>query len=187
MEFVKSHWKFFLISATDFPALHLPLLMKVMLDAGGVKAYRGGNFLNNFLLSFYVFINNIKLLIFTINYSAAYAMKIPTPVLSPPVLLAIVDTLLLAAVSLWSLKKTKSALLLLLLFRGDPASRTSTSYRSAPSWRTGTFLSRPFHIAFCSELPLTDSTDSRQEDFPRSFSRCFLRPSSSSSCAGILS
>ena len=106
MEFVKSHWKFFLISAL-VSLCFIAILMKVMLDAGGVKAYRGGNLLNNFLLSFYVFINNIKLLIFTINYSAAYAMKIPTPVLSPPVLLAIADTLLLAAVSIWSLKKTR--------------------------------------------------------------------------------
>jgi tetratricopeptide (TPR) repeat protein len=106
MEFVKRHWTFFLISAL-VSLFFIAILMKVMLDAGGVKAYRGGNPFNNFLLSFYVFINNIKLLIFTINYSAAYAMKIPTPVLSPPVLLAIVDTLLLAAVSLWSLKKTR--------------------------------------------------------------------------------
>ena len=83
------------------------VLLKVMLDAGGVKAFRGGSFLNNFLLSFYVFINTIKLLIFTINYSASYAMKIPTPMLGLPIFLAIVDTLLLAGVSLWSLKKTK--------------------------------------------------------------------------------
>jgi protein O-mannosyl-transferase len=83
------------------------VLLKVMLDAGGVKAFRGGSFLNNFLLSLYVFMNNIKLLIFTVNYSASYAMKVPTPILGLPIFLAFVDILLLAGMSLWSLKKTK--------------------------------------------------------------------------------
>jgi tetratricopeptide (TPR) repeat protein len=106
MDFIKNHWKFFLISGL-ISLLFISILMKVMLDAGGVKAFRGGSFLNNFLLSFYVFINNIKLLIFTINYSPAYAMKIPTPILSLPIFLAIVDTLLLAGLAVWSLKKTK--------------------------------------------------------------------------------
>ena len=106
MDFLKSHWRFFLISIL-ISLIFISIVMKVMLDAGGVKAFRGGSFLNNFLLSFYVFINNIKLLIFTINYSAAYAMKVPAPMLGLPIFLAIVDTLLLAGVSLWSLKKTK--------------------------------------------------------------------------------
>jgi tetratricopeptide (TPR) repeat protein len=81
--------------------------MKVMLDAGGVKAYRGGNFLNNFLLSFYVFIYNIRLLVFTINYSAAYAMKDPGKMLWFVLLSSVGMTLLLSGLAIWSLKKTK--------------------------------------------------------------------------------
>ena len=78
-----------------------------MLDAGGVKPYRGGSFFNNFLVSFYVFLYNIKLLIFTINYSAAYTIPISNPILGLRTFIFVGITLLLFAFSLWSLKRTK--------------------------------------------------------------------------------
>jgi tetratricopeptide (TPR) repeat protein len=106
MDFLKSHWRFFLISIL-ISLVFIFIVMKVMLDAGGVKAYRGGNFLNNFLLSFYVFIYNIKLLVLTINYSAAYAMKDPGKMLGLVLFSSVGMTLLLSGLAIWSLKKTK--------------------------------------------------------------------------------
>jgi len=78
-----------------------------MFDAGGVKPYRGGSFLSNVLVSFYAFLYNIKLLAFKINYSAAYTINIPNPILGLRTLLFVVITLLLTVLSLWSLKKGK--------------------------------------------------------------------------------
>jgi tetratricopeptide (TPR) repeat protein len=78
-----------------------------MLDAGGVKPYRGGSFFNNFLFSFYIFLYNIKLLIFTINYSAAYTIPISNPILGFRTFIFVRITLLLFGLSLWSLKRTK--------------------------------------------------------------------------------
>jgi len=106
MDFLKSHWRFFLISIV-ISLVFISIVMKVMLDAGGVKAFRGGSFLNNFLLSFYVFIYNIRLLVFTINYSAAYAMKDPGRMLWFVLLSSVGMTLLLSGLAIWSLKKTK--------------------------------------------------------------------------------
>ena len=83
------------------------ILIKVMWEAGGVKPYRGGSFFNNVLISSYIFIYNIKLLILTINYSAAYTIPISNPVLSLQTWIFVGVTLLLFGLSLWSLKKTK--------------------------------------------------------------------------------
>ena len=58
------------------------LLIRVMLDAGGIKPYHGGTFFNNLLISFYVLLYNIKLLFFTMNYSAAYTICVPIPLLN---------------------------------------------------------------------------------------------------------
>ena len=106
MDFLKSHWRFFLISIL-ISLIFISIVMKVMLDSGGVKAYRGGSFLNNFLLSFYVFIQNIKLLVFTLNYSAAYVLKDPGRMLWFVLLSSVGMTLLLSGLAIWSLKKTK--------------------------------------------------------------------------------
>jgi tetratricopeptide (TPR) repeat protein len=78
-----------------------------MLDAGGIKPYRGGSFLNNFLISFYAFIYNIKLLVFTINYSAAYTISVPDPIGDLQTFLFVGITFLFFGLSLWSLKRTK--------------------------------------------------------------------------------
>ncbi len=106
IDFIKRHGWFFSFSFL-LSAVFTFILIKVMLDAGGIKPYYGGTFLNNLLVSFYVFLYNIKLLVFTVNYSAAYAVRIPFPLLNVQTLLVIATVLLLMAGSLWSLKKTK--------------------------------------------------------------------------------
>ncbi len=105
-DFVKQHWIFFAI-AFLLSALFILILVKVMEEAGGFKPYRGGTFLNNLLISFYAFLYNIKLLVATINYSAAYTIPVTNPVVSLKTFSFVAITLLLLATSIWSLKKTK--------------------------------------------------------------------------------
>ena len=106
MDFFRSH-RIFLAVLIVISIIFASILIKVMWEAGGVKPYRGGSFFNNLLISFYIFIYNIKLLIFTINYSAAYTISISNPVLSLQTSIFVGVTLLLSGLSLWSLKKTK--------------------------------------------------------------------------------
>ena len=107
MEFVKKHWLFFLGSAC-ISVIFVSILIQVMIDAGGVKPYRGGSLFNNFLVSFYAFLYNIKLLMFTVNYAASYTIDLPQPLLGPRTLAVLLITLLLFALSLWSLRRSKS-------------------------------------------------------------------------------
>jgi len=106
IDFIKRHWLFFLLSVL-VSMIFAYILLKVMSEAGGIKPYRGGSFVNNFLISFYAFIYNIKLLALTINYSAAYTIPISNPTLSLKTLIFIGITFLLFGLSLWSLKKTR--------------------------------------------------------------------------------
>lgn len=106
MDFIKSHRLFFGLSII-LSAIFTFILMTVMLDAGGVKPYRGGTFLNNLLISFYAFLYNIKLLFFTLHYSAAYTIPVSNPVMGFKTLIFILITFLMSGLSLWSLKKTK--------------------------------------------------------------------------------
>jgi len=106
IDFVKRNWLFFVLSII-VSVIFTFILIRIMLDAGGVKPYRGGNFFNNFLISFYVFLYNIKLLAFTINYSAAYTIPLPIQLLNLRTLIAIVTVFSLFGLSVWSLKKTK--------------------------------------------------------------------------------
>lgn len=106
MDFIENHWRFFALSIL-ISIIFTSILIKVMLDAGGVKPFRGGSFFNNLLVSFHVFLYNIKLLIFTINYSAAYTISVSNPILSLRTLIFVAITLLLFGLSLWSLKHTK--------------------------------------------------------------------------------
>lgn len=107
MEFVKSHWLFLTFSLL-ISIIFASILIKVMLDAGGVKPYRGGTFFNNFLISFYAFLYNLKLLLITINYSAAYTIPVCGPILGPRTLIFIGTTILLIGLSFWSLKYSKT-------------------------------------------------------------------------------
>jgi len=106
IDFVKRHWVFFVLSII-VSSIFTFILLRVMLIAGGIKAYHGGTFFNNLLVSFYVLLYNIKLLVSTINYSAAYAIRVPFPLLNLQTLIVIGTVFLLFGLSLWSLKKTK--------------------------------------------------------------------------------
>jgi Flp pilus assembly protein TadD len=106
IDFVKKRWVFFFLSAA-MSFIFTFILIRVMLQAGGIKAYHGGTFLNNLIVSFYVFIHNIKLTLFTMNYSAAYAIRIPFSLLHLQAAFAVVAVFLLFGLSVWSLKKTK--------------------------------------------------------------------------------
>jgi tetratricopeptide (TPR) repeat protein len=106
MNFIKKHWVFFIFSIL-ISIIFVSILMKVMLEAGGIKPYRGGTFFNNFLVSFYAFLYNIELLIFALNYSAAYTIPVSNPILSLHTFLFIVITVLLFGLSFWSFRYTK--------------------------------------------------------------------------------
>ncbi len=106
IDLVKRHW-LFIVFSVFISFIFTYILMRVMFDAGGIKPYRGGSFFNNLLISFYVFLYNIKLLISTINYSAAYTIPVSNPILCVRTLSFIGITFLLFGLSLWSLKKTK--------------------------------------------------------------------------------
>lgn len=105
MDFVRSHWIFLILSIL-ISLIFVIILTKVVFEAGGIKPYRGGSFFNNFLISFYAFLYNIKLLIFT-NYSAAYTIPVSNPILSLHTFLFIVITVLLFGLSFWSFRYTK--------------------------------------------------------------------------------
>jgi tetratricopeptide (TPR) repeat protein len=104
--FIKSHWLFLTLSIL-ISLIFAIILIKVVFEAGGIKPYRGGSFFNNFLVSFYAFLYSIKLLVFKLNYSAAYTIPVSNPVLSFRTFVFVGITLLLFGFSVWSLKYTK--------------------------------------------------------------------------------
>lgn len=106
IDFVKRHRLFFTLSII-VSAVFTFILIRVMADSGGIKAYHGGTLLNNLLVSFYTLLYNIKLLLFTINYSAAYTIRVPFPLLNLQTLTVIGTVFLLFGLSLWSLRKTR--------------------------------------------------------------------------------
>jgi len=81
--------------------------MKVMFEAGGIKPYRGGSFFHNFFIPIYAFLYNIILLIFTINYSAAYSLSVTLPVFCFKNIVLLLITLFLFVLSIFSLRWTK--------------------------------------------------------------------------------
>ena len=106
IEFINKHG-LFLAFSISISLIFTFILLKVMFDAGGIKPYHGGTLFNNLLTSFYVFLYNMKLLIFTINYSAAYTIPVPNPIWSIKTAIIIGVVFLLFVLSLWSLKRTK--------------------------------------------------------------------------------
>ncbi len=104
--FFKRHWVF-LIILLILSAIFTFVLMKVMLEAGGIKHYRGEGLLSNFLVCVYIFLHNIKLLLLTINYSASYSISIALPIFSAKNILLTLTGLLLFVLSLFSLRWTK--------------------------------------------------------------------------------
>ena len=106
IDFIKRHWVFFSL-ATVVSGIFAFILIRVMLHAGGIKPYHGGTFFNNLLVSMYVFLYNIKLLMFTVNYAADYALRVPFPPLNLLALYVVLIVSLFFGSSLWSLKKNK--------------------------------------------------------------------------------
>jgi tetratricopeptide (TPR) repeat protein len=87
-----------------------------MFEAGGIKHYPGGSIASNVLVCLYVFLQSIKLLIFTINYSAAYSFLVSMPVFCLKNIILILVTLSLFAFGVLSLRWTKTIFFSLFFF-----------------------------------------------------------------------
>ena len=107
ISFFKKHWVFWCLSLA-VSAIFTFILMKVMVQAGGIKSYSGGSFLSNLLVPLYAFLQNVRLLAFTINYSAAYSFTVTLPFLCFKNILLILLSLFLFAISIFSLRWTKA-------------------------------------------------------------------------------
>ena len=106
LSFFKRHWVF-LVSSLVISIIFTSILLKVMFEAGGIKPYRGDSFLSNFFVPIYVFLHSIKLLAFTINYSAAYSFSVALPVFCIKNIILLLITLFLFVFSIFSLRWTK--------------------------------------------------------------------------------
>jgi tetratricopeptide (TPR) repeat protein len=104
--FIKKYWVF-MMTALVVSGIFTFIMMKVMFEAGGIKQYRGGDTASNVLLCLYVFLQNIKLLISTINYSAAYSFFVSMPVFCLKNVILILITFLFFAIGVLSLRRTK--------------------------------------------------------------------------------
>ncbi len=105
-DFLRKHWVF-LISSLVISSVFIFILFKVMFEAGGIKAYRGTTIGSNALVCIYVFLENIKTLFLTINYSAAYSFSVSMPVFGLKNILLILITVALFALGILSLRRTK--------------------------------------------------------------------------------
>jgi tetratricopeptide (TPR) repeat protein len=103
---LKRHWVFLLVSLV-LSAIFTFILMKVMIEAGGIKPYRGATTESNVLVCLYVFLQNIKLLVSTINYSAAYSFSVSMPVFCQKNVILILITFSLFAIGVLSLRWAK--------------------------------------------------------------------------------
>jgi tetratricopeptide (TPR) repeat protein len=107
ISFIKRHW-LFVSAALMISAVFAFIMLKVMLEAGGIKHFRGTDFLSNSLVCLYVFLHAIKLLIFTLNYSAAYSFVVSMPVFCFKNIILMLITFLLFALSILSLRRIKT-------------------------------------------------------------------------------
>ncbi len=113
--FLRKH-RVFLISSLVISALFTFIMFKVMFEAGGIKAYRGDTIGSNALVCLYVFLENIRLLVWTINYSAAYSLSVSMPVFCLKNVILILIAISLFAVSVLSLRRTKVVFFSLFFF-----------------------------------------------------------------------
>ena len=103
---LKNHWLFFILSLV-ISTVFTYLLIRVMVDAGGIKKFYGDSFLSNYLVSLSAFLRYIKLLIFTGNYSAAYSFSVTLPVFHIKNIAFIIINLSMFLFSIFSLRWTK--------------------------------------------------------------------------------
>ncbi len=115
MSFIKRHW-LFVSAAFVISGVFAYIMFKVMIEAGGVKHFRGTDFLSNSLVCLYVFLHAIKLLIFTLNYSAAYSFVVSMPVFCLKNIVMMLSAFSLFAFSILSLRRTKSIFFSLFFF-----------------------------------------------------------------------
>jgi len=106
LDFIKGHYLFLILSLI-ISSVFTFIVIKVMIEAGGIKPYYGDSFLKNYLVCTYVFLRSIKLLVATLNYSAAYSFAVTLPVFHIKNAIAIVITFFLFGLSIFSLRWTK--------------------------------------------------------------------------------
>ena len=103
---LKRHWVFLLVSLV-LSAIFTFILLKVMVESGGIKQHRGDSIATNVLVFMYVFLQNIKLLVSTINYSAAYSFSVSMPVFCLKNVILMLITFSLFVIGVLSLRRTK--------------------------------------------------------------------------------
>jgi len=83
--FFKMHWVFLSLSLI-ISIIFTFILMKVMFEAGGIKQYRGFGAASNVLVCLYVFLQNIKLLVFTKKMTDTLIHPFITTLLNTPLI-----------------------------------------------------------------------------------------------------
>ncbi len=95
------------VPALVFSFLVTYIVFRVMVEADGIFQYRGGDFLSNFLVAFYLFILSIKLMALTVNYSPLYILSLPYPVIGMWMFVFVLLNLGLIAFAVFMFKKSK--------------------------------------------------------------------------------
>jgi tetratricopeptide (TPR) repeat protein len=106
IDYFRRHWIFVIILVL-VSGVFIFILMKVMIEAGGIRPFRGNSFMTNALIPLYAFFHNIILLVGTVNYSAAYSFEISLPVFCLKNIVLIFITGFMFSMSLISLRWTK--------------------------------------------------------------------------------
>lgn len=106
ISFFRTHWIFLSLTVV-ISVIFTFILLKVMFEAGGIKPYAGFGIGSNILVCLYVFLESIRLLVFTINYSASYSFSVAMPVYALKNIILILITFALFAISILSLRRTK--------------------------------------------------------------------------------
>ena len=115
LQYIKGHYLFLILSLM-ISAIFTSILMKVMIEAGGIKPYYGDSFLKNALVCIYAFLRSIKMIVATLNYSAAYSFAVTLPVFHIRNIIYSLLTLLLFAFSVYSLRWTRVIFFAFLFF-----------------------------------------------------------------------
>nr|NIM98323.1 tetratricopeptide repeat protein [candidate division Zixibacteria bacterium] len=95
------------VPAVVFSFLVTYIVVRVMVEAEGIFPYRGGGFLSNFLVAFYLVILNIKLMALTVNYSPLYILSLPYPVIGSWMFVFVLLNLGLIALAVFMFRKNR--------------------------------------------------------------------------------